>query len=706
MQASTIFVSDILSVFGCSVTNFGHTRLQRFFPRSKMSLDPFTSDNTGPPETPDLVPSPNSDDEKVEENRALVLSVYKEVWDEFYKWKVEDCKQQLCLLEQPLPPQNIAESTKMLASAFRTDSDSSEPGEIEIIYICDTEDDVPLDMSSATVLTCEGISLKLPLDFKEPHPRYESCTTSVQTIALREGSAAFEEAHIAPFIPYADSDDPNWNTRRYLQQFVSFAWERLEDPDVEVIQFEVLRRLHFGHGLSLEDIDITGFLPELRPSNRYGLIYRMTQRDKLFWPGMMVDFPVTTDGSERRVINFRAHEPDVNDLRARIESVIPYFCANPSCIHANCPLHAKDFPFPPAAVPRVTSSAYPEGASCGRFCFQEIDDTFREDSVQWESSEVDELRCILEIIPDTVPCGLAKLVRRPCREVFIERRRFIPDEKIYPESSQRARAGNKANYRDNVFGCNSEGENLVTVYIPPGPCSHTGPCDKNNEDCICAQESVHCTRSCHCSITCKHRWKGCRCSKTPQKKSIQTCTTDGNCMCRKMGWECDLTVCECDNEAHVLKKNPKSKQTRLIRPDGNHFCQNSDIQRGLAAELEIKRAEYGLGCFAVDKIRKDQFIGEYIGELIPIGDDRREMLRKHIHLNYSFTLNHNYHIDSARVGNETRYINHGLEKDGKANSTARTILVHGEPRIALYATQDIKAGKEILFDYGEAYWMY
>ena len=271
-----------------------------FFSRSKMSLDPSTSDNTGPLETPDLVPSPNSDDEKAEENRALVLSVYKEVWDEFYKWKVEDCKQQLCLLEQPLPPQNIAESTKMLASAFRTDSDSSEPGEIEIIYICDTEDDVPLDMSSATVLTCEGISLKLPLDFKEPHPRYESCTTSVQTIALREGSAAFEEAHTAPFIPYADSDDPNWNIRRYLQQFVGFAWERLADPDgkqfhlcfklahasplipaaitVEVIQFEVLRRLHFGHGLSLEDIDVTGFLPELRPSNRYGLIYQMTQR--------------------------------------------------------------------------------------------------------------------------------------------------------------------------------------------------------------------------------------------------------------------------------------------------------------------------------------------------------------------------------------------------------------------------------------------
>ena len=71
--------------------------------------------------------------------------------------------------------------------------------------------------------------------------------------------------------------------------------------------------------------------------------------------------------------------------------------------------------------------------------------------------------------------------------MFIERRRFIPDEKIYPESSQRARAGDRVNLNysawyynyflmvleehsdfagDNVRGTNSEGEDLITVYIP------------------------------------------------------------------------------------------------------------------------------------------------------------------------------------------------------------------------------------------------
>ncbi len=47
---------------------------------------------------------------------------------------------------------------------------------------------------------------------------------------------------------------------------------------VEVIQFETLRRLYFGHGLSLDEIDATGVLPPIRTSNREGLIYSMTQR--------------------------------------------------------------------------------------------------------------------------------------------------------------------------------------------------------------------------------------------------------------------------------------------------------------------------------------------------------------------------------------------------------------------------------------------
>jgi len=169
-------------------------------------------------------------------------------------------------------------------------------------------------------------------------------------------------------------------------------------------------------------------------------------------------------------------------------------------------------------------------------------------------------------------------------------------------------------------------------------------------------------------------------------------------------------VCECDNE--LLRVIPgwkppgkrAAQQPRVILPDGEHFCQNSDIQRGLIAELEIKRGAFGLGAFAVNRIHNGQYIGEYVGELMERNEDsmRREPLRDHVHLNYNFDLTDEEDVDSARVGNEMRYINHG--SGDKANAEACKKLVFGVPRIGFWATRNIKAGDEILFDYGDEYW--
>jgi hypothetical protein len=52
----------------------------------------------------------------------------------------------------------------------------------------------------------------------------------------------------------------------------------------------------------------------------------------------MVDFPIDLD-DERPRIDIRAHEPDIDDLRGRLDSIVPHFCAHPTCIQAFCPLH-------------------------------------------------------------------------------------------------------------------------------------------------------------------------------------------------------------------------------------------------------------------------------------------------------------------------------------------------------------------------------
>ncbi|KAI0259724.1 hypothetical protein BC834DRAFT_604325 [Gloeopeniophorella convolvens] len=650
----------------------------------KMSLTP--SEATEPPETP----TPPALD--IEATKEQVLRIYKEVWDEFRRWKVDDCRQQLLLLQRPLPPPGREDP--WTDSAPR----AGEPSVVEVSYLVSTDededddDDVPID--EALRHTCKTVTPWSEGVFT-PHPRYEACTPSVQNIAARVGSAAHAEFYVAPFIPYVD--DPKFDPSPWLMQFDRFAWEELGNPDVEVIQFETLRRLHFDTGLSLEDIDATDTLPLSRIGNRDGLIYQMTQRDELYWTGLMSDLTIGGDGAQPRRIDPRAFEPHIDDLRGRLESIVPYFCANPTCIQVFCPQHIQEFPPIPPAVPRVTSDEYPDGAPCGDACFREIDDDFPEDSVQWEEPDVDELSCILEIMPDTVPCGLAKLVRRPCREVFVQRQRLLPDEKIYPETRKPLTAAEKAGFVDVVHSA-------AELDVPSMPCSHTGPCDINNPDCSCAVYSAHCQHNCRCSLTCKRRWGGCQC-KPKKPGSQKTCLTD-TCRCRKRGSECDPMVCGCDVIKHSgnRKWQRGSKESRQLRPDGKHSCQNSDIQRGKAAELEVKRGAFGLGTFAVKSIPRGGFIGEYVGELEAASDDKREVLRKHLGLNYNFGLGADYNIDSARVGNETRYINHAPQ--AVANAEAATRLVFGEKRIALFAKsgRHIKAGEEIRFDYGEVYW--
>jgi hypothetical protein len=140
---------------------------------------------------------------------------------------------------------------------------------------------------------------------------------------------------------------------------------------------------------------------------------------------------------------------------------------------------SESLPIPPT-LPRVTSDDYPEGNSCGNMCFREIDDTFmvtfpdpvlphcshgrQETGVEWGEPDIDELQCILGIIPDTIPCGLAKLVRKPCREVlratpcvylpyslntkqvYIQRRQLIPDDRVYAESTTMTTARYSTSY--------------------------------------------------------------------------------------------------------------------------------------------------------------------------------------------------------------------------------------------------------------------
>ena len=60
-------------------------------------------------------------------------------------------------------------------------------------------------------------------------------------------------------------------------------------------------------------------------------------------------------------------------------------------------------------------------------------------------------------------------------------------------------------------------------------------------------------------------------------------------------------------------------------------------------------------------------------------------------------------IDAARLGNQTRYINHARDAQHGLNCGASVRFVNGEHRIKFIAERDIAAGEELFFDYGKAF---
>ena len=110
----------------------------------------------------------------------------------------------------------------------------------------------------------------------------------------------------------------------------------------------------------------------------------------------------------------------------------------------------------------------------------------------------------------------------------------------------------------------------------------------------------------------------------------------------------------------------------------------------LAPGLAVRESPIdGKGCFATAFFPKGKKITEYTGELI----SRREVARrvKTRRKHRICPINYYWHLDGARGGNGTHYINHCCEP----NAYMRTLYGH----VLFFALRDIRAGEEITIDY-------
>uniref|UniRef100_A0A8C3UQA3 Histone-lysine N-methyltransferase n=1 Tax=Catharus ustulatus TaxID=91951 RepID=A0A8C3UQA3_CATUS len=134
-------------------------------------------------------------------------------------------------------------------------------------------------------------------------------------------------------------------------------------------------------------------------------------------------------------------------------------------------------------------------------------------------------------------------------------------------------------------------------------------------------------------------------------------------------------------------------------------CPNRVVQRGIRYDLCIFRTGdgRGLGMRTLQRIRKNSFVMEYVGEIITSEEaERRGQVYDRQGATYLFDLDYVedvYTVDAAHYGNISHFVNHSCDPNLQVYNVFIENLDQRLPRIALFATRPIRAGEELTFDY-------
>lgn len=128
-------------------------------------------------------------------------------------------------------------------------------------------------------------------------------------------------------------------------------------------------------------------------------------------------------------------------------------------------------------------------------------------------------------------------------------------------------------------------------------------------------------------------------------------------------------------------------------------CQNQRFQRKLWADVAvIKTEKKGYGLRTEADLQANDFIYEYVGEVINEPTFRRRMLQydeegiKHF---YFMSLSKSEFVDATRKGNLGRFCNHSCSP----NCYVDKWVVGDKLRMGIFALRKIRAGEELVFNY-------
>lgn len=226
-----------------------------------------------------------------------------------------------------------------------------------------------------------------------------------------------------------------------------------------------------------------------------------------------------------------------------------------------------------------------------------------------------------------------------------------------------------------------------TQYVP---CNCKGLC---SAECPCLLDGNLCEKYCGCAMTCKNRFRGCNCSKGQ-------CRTRA-CPCFAALRECDPDLCKgCSaTAAYVarMKTEPSLLSMEGECPEKEYTCQNMKLRLGQHRHIYMGLSKVaGWGAFLNEYCKKEDFLGEYTGELISQSEaDRRGKVYDRSNRSFLFNLNTQWVLDAQLKGNKLKFANHSANP----NCHAKVLLVDGDHRVGIFAKVNIKAGEELFYNY-------
>lgn len=168
---------------------------------------------------------------------------------------------------------------------------------------------------------------------------------------------------------------------------------------------------------------------------------------------------------------------------------------------------------------------------------------------------------------------------------------------------------------------------------------------------------------------CQEEWDG-------ELRKNLACGEDSNCINRITSVECINKHCSCGED-----------------------CENQRFQKKLYSKVSVFQTELkGYGLKSEEIINENQFIYEYIGEVINETDFRKRMIEydlenyKHF---YFMMLDHDSFIDATKKGCLARFANHSCNP----NAYVDKWVVGDKLRMGIFAKRRIEKGEEITFDY-------